>query len=355
MKSTALLLMLALGAPVGSIEAQAVRGRLLEEGSAVSVVGALVVLQDSAGKRVAQGVSGVEGRYALGAPAAGLYVLRVLRIGYRPFDSRVRLTAGETVNHAVILTGVALILPEIAVAGTSMCGDRARGDTLSSNLWTQAGTALAITAQTVKSRSLRFETSLENRNIDRLGTTSDVDQLNELNILAWPVRSPPPDTLLVSGFVENIDDVVVGPTWYGPDAEFLLSEPFFSGHCFWAVPPSAVTPAGWVGLAFEPGMKDQRSDIRGTLWLDRESAQLRRLDFQYTRVPKWARGFEAGGVLVFAPLPGGGWIVQRWMLRVPLPQRTTPGSMKVYGYRESGGHVSAVLDAQGKVLQSYEN
>lgn len=349
------LLFLLLVARAGSLDAQAVRGRLLEEGSASSVVGALVVLQDSAGKRVAQAVSGSEGRFALLAPAPGLYVVRVLRIGYLPSDSRVRLTAGETVTHTVSLTGAAVTLPEIAVIGTPMCGDRARGDTLSSALWSQAGTALAITAQTVKARSLRFETFLVNRNIDHLGTPSDVDQLNELNISTWPVRSPPPDTLLVSGFVENIDDVVVGPTWYGPDAEFLLSEPFFSGHCFWAVPPSAVTPAGWVGLAFEPVMKDQRSDIRGTLWLDRESAQLRRLDFQYTRIPQWARGFEAGGVLVFAPLPGGGWIVQRWMLRVPLPQRTTPGSMKVYGYRESGGHVSAVLDARGKVLLRYEN
>jgi hypothetical protein len=318
-------------------------------------VGALVVLQDSAGKRVAQAVSGSEGRYALLAPAAGFYLLRVLRIGYLPSDSRIRLTTGEMVTHSVNLSSVPVPLPEIAVIGTPMCGDRARGDTLSSALWSQAGTALAITAQTVKARSLRFETFLVNRNIDHLGTPSDVDQLNELNISTWPVRSPPPDTLLVSGFVENIDDVVVGPTWYGPDAEFLLSEPFFSGHCFLTVPPTVVTPRGWVGLAFEPVMQDQRSDIRGTLWLDRESAQLRRLDFQYTRVPHWARGFEAGGVLVFAPLPGGGWIVQRWMLRVPLPQRTTPGSMKVYGYRESGGHVSAVLDAQGKVLLRYEN
>jgi hypothetical protein len=348
-------LVVLLAASAGALSAQAVRGRLIEEGSDLPVVGALVQLQDSAGHRVGQAVSGSEGRYALGAPAAGSYILRVLRIGYLPFDSRLRLTIGETLSHNLVLTGVPVALPEIVVAGAAVCGARARGDTLSSALWTQAGTALAITAQTVQSRALRFETILENRNIDRLGQASPVEALNELNISAWPVRSPPPDTLLVSGFVENIEDVVVGPTWYGPDAEFLLSEPFFSGHCFWTIPPSVVTPTGWVGLAFEPAVTDQRTDIRGTLWLDRESGQLRRLDFNYTRVPKWARGFEAGGSLVFAPLPEGGWIVQRWMLRVPLPQRTTPGSMKVYGYRESGGHVRAVLNAQGTLLRSYDN
>lgn len=341
--------------PMGVLSAQSVRGRLVEQGSELPVAGALVLLQDSAGKRVAQRVSGSEGRYVLQAPAAGLYRIRVLRIGYLPSDSPVRLPQGETVYHDVSLTNQPVSLPEITIAGTPMCGDRARGDTLSSALWTQAGTALAITAQTVKARSLRFETVLENRNINQAGEASVVEALNELNISAWPVRSPPPDTLLASGFVENIEDLDEGPTWYGPDAEFLLSEPFFGGHCFWTVPPSAVNPVGWVGLAFEPAASDQRTDIRGTLWLDRASGQLRRLDFSYTRVPRWARGFEAGGILVFAPLPEGEWIVQRWMLRVPIPQRTTPGSMRVYGYRESGGHVSAVLDAQGKVLQSYEN
>lgn len=350
-----LLACLLLVAPIGALDAQAIRGRLVEAGTEVAVVGALVLLQDSAGKRVAQAVSGSEGRFSLRAPAPGGYLLRILRIGYLPVDSTVRLAEGETLTRMMALAGAPVALPEITVAGTATCGDRARKDTLSGPLWTQAGTALAITAQTVKSRGLRFETLREERNIDRLGEATPVQALNELNISTWPVKSPPPDTLLASGFVENIEDMDVGPTWFGPDAEFLLSDPFFEGHCFWTVPPSLETPAGWVGLAFDPAVTDQRSDIRGTLWLDRESGQLRRLDFTYTRVPKWARGFEAGGLLAFAPLPEGGWIVQRWMLRVPLPQRSTPGSMKVYGYRESGGHVRAVLDAQGRLLHNYDN
>ncbi len=41
------------------------------------------------------------------------------------------------------------------------------------------------------------------------------------------------------------------------------------------------------------------------------------------------------------------------MLRVPLPQYTTPGNMKMFGYRESGGQVLAVLDANGHLVHSY--
>jgi len=96
-------------------------------------------------------------------------------------------------------------------------------------------------------------------------------------------------------------------------------------------------------------------DIRGTIWLDRESAQLRQLNFEYTRVPKWARGTEATGELRFAPLPDGGWIVQQWRLRVPVP-RVDLGTRQasLQGYRESSGWVTAVLASNGALLKRYE-
>lgn len=338
----------------GPLHAQGVRGRLVEAESNLPVVGALVALQDSSRKRVSQAVSGFDGRFALRAPAPGDYLLRVMRIGYLPNESLLHLPAGELRTDDIVLTGSPVALPEIAVAGTSVCGNRARGDTLSSALWTQAGTALAITAQTVQSRSFRFQTVLQERQFDRVGTSTTADKTNQLSINSWPVRSPPPDTLLASGFVENIDDLQAGPTWYGPDAEFLLSDPFFSGHCFRTVPPGDADPPDWVGLAFEPASQDRRSDIRGTLWLDRVSAELRRLDFRYTRLPTWARGTEAGGVLQFAPLPGGGWIVQRWSLRVPTPEVDIgSGRATLSGFRESGGYVTTVLGVDGSVLKRY--
>lgn len=348
------LLLLLLVLPTRALHAQAIRGRLLVADSDVPVLGALVVLQDGAGTRVAQTVSGAEGRFFLRAPSAGSYLLRVLRIGYAPYGLEVRLTAGESIEHNLSLGGTPIALPEISVAGTSQCGARSHGDTLSSALWTQAGTALAITAQTVRSRSYRFETILESRNIDRKGNATAVTQLSDFNVSSWPVRSPPAAELLSTGFISDIDDTIYGPTWYGPDAEFLLSEPFFSGHCFWTVPPGPREPPEWVGLAYEPAVHDTRADIKGTLWLDRQSAELRRLDFQYTRVPRWARGQEGGGALTFAPLPGGGWIVQRWLMNVPLPQAAGSGGMQVWGAREWGGHVRAVLDKDNKELHRYD-
>lgn len=336
-------------------EAQSVRGRLVAADPGAPVQGALVSLEDTAGVSVAQVVTGAEGRFMVRAPRAGSYQIRVRRIGFRPWSAPVTLAEGEELIRSISLADLPIALPEIQVAGVSVCGARFQGDTLAAALWAQAGTALEITRHTVESHAYRFETLREEQDIARVGATAPVTQAREVAISAWPVQAPPVATLLSSGFIEDIDDIQAGPTWYGPDAEFLLSNPFFEGHCFRAIPPGEGMPPDWVGLAFEPAVKDARADIRGTLWLDRETGELRRLNFEYTRIPKWARGTEATGELRFAPLPDGGWIVQRWFLRVPVP-RVDLGTREasLHGYRESSGRVTAVLARDGALLQRYQ-
>lgn len=339
---------------VGEAAAQSLRGRLTEEGSGTPVAGAMVVLENSAGTRVGQVPSGPSGRFILQAPTAGTYRLRILRIGFAPWETSIALAEGAEVDRSFVLGAIPIRLPEIMVEGTARCGGRGSLDTLSSILWTQAGTALAITNATVSSRAYRFQTVLEERDIDATGQISAARDEPKAGISSWPVRSPPADSLLLSGFIENIEDLDTGPTWYGPDPEFLLSEAFFAGHCFRTVPPRPLDPPGMIGLAFSPMTQDRRADIRGTLWLDRETAELRLLEFQYTRLPTWARSAEAGGSLRFASLPGGGWIVQRWSLRVPVPQVDLgTRQVRLQGYLESNGRVLSVLEPDGRIVQRF--
>lgn len=336
------------------LQAQTLRGRIVEEGSASPVAGAFVVLEDSAGARVAQSPSTSSGRFLLEAHRAGRFRLRVLRIGYAPWEGAVALARGEVLDREYVLDMAPVVLPEVAIAGTERCGGRSRLDTLSAALWLQAGTALALTNATVRSRAYRFETILEERDVDPSGRLSAARREPEVVVNRWPVQSPPADSLLTSGFVQNLEDIVVGPTWFGPDPDFLLSDAFFDSHCFRAVPPRPEDPPGLIGLAFAPEAADRRVDIRGTLWLDRQSAQLRRLEFAYTRVPSWARQAPAGGSLRFASLPAGGWIVQRWLLRVPVPQvEIGIRHAKLLGFRESEGHVASVLEADGRLVESF--
>lgn len=360
------VLLLLLLVPIPPLHAQGIRGRLLQAGSNTPIVGALVVLQDSAGKRAAQTVSGGEGRYSIRAPAAGRYLLRVLRIGYFPYESFIELGSVDQLDRTLILGGTPVALPEISVAGKSLCGSRSKGDTLSSALWTQAGTALGIADQTVRQRGLRFVVVRDDRDIDRVGEATPVDADNPLGASGWPVRSLPADSLLEFGFILNRDDLWEGPTWLGPDPEFLLSDAFFAGHCFRTVPPADGLPAAWVGLAFEPAVESKLADVRGTLWLDRASGELRRIEYGYTLLPKWAKGHDAGGTLNLARLDDGGWVVQQWVMRVPIPRVVRTADTRTadnrtvwketatfYGYRESVGRVVEVKTVDGQIVQRF--
>jgi hypothetical protein len=51
--------------------------------------------------------------------------------------------------------------------------------------------------------------------------------------------------------------------------------------------------------------------------LDRASAELRSLDFQYTNLPPAALAANAGGRVEFLKLSSGNWIVSRWNVRMP--------------------------------------
>ena len=124
--------------------AQSLRGRLLDVDSVTPVGGALVLLQDSAGLTIDKGVSNDGGRFQLRAPVAGVYALRVLRIGYAPWQTLVALSAGQTLDRSLLLGDARIALPEIRVEGTQTVRRPRRGDSLGSVLWGQASTALAL-------------------------------------------------------------------------------------------------------------------------------------------------------------------------------------------------------------------
>ena len=336
--------------------AQTLRGRLVDVDSVTPVASAIVLLQDSAGRTMDKGVSNDAGRFQLRAVAPGTFALRVLRIGYAPWQAPVTLAAGQVLERSLLLNDARIDLPEVRVEGTGVCVNRADSDSLGIILWGQASTALTLAKDGLRSRHYRFETVLEDRMVDSTGLLSQALPASGVNAssTAWPVQSLPPDSLLRYGFITNREDLVEGPTWFGPDADFLLSESFVAGHCLRSVPATPGLPAEWIGVSFEPANRSRLADIRGTLWLDRASVELRRIDYGYTQLPSWAHGRDASGSLGFVALRDGGWVVQRWSMRVPVPKvNTTTRVPGFYGYRESGGRVVAVLGPGGEVVQRF--
>jgi hypothetical protein len=122
-----------------------------------------------------------------------------------------------------------------------------------------------------------------------------------------------------------------------------------------------------IGLGFEPVARTGLVDVAGVLWLDRASGELRNLEYRYelgvgNRAQEGSSATEsATGRIEYRRLDNGGWIVNRWLIRVPvqkdernstLSSKGAGGNLTVRSTRvarttafwEVGGDVRAVLD-----------
>jgi hypothetical protein len=128
-----------------------------------------------------------------------------------------------------------------------------------------------------------------------------------------PWLSLPPDSLRRIGYVVvQHDDAVV---YYAPGIDALLSPSFAGDHCFRISKDSK--RAELIGLTFEPTPDRRRTaEISGTLWVDRASSQLRRLEFRFVNVPL-EQSEMADGALHFVRMRDGTWAISEWDIRMP--------------------------------------
>src|SRR5678810_796750 len=127
------------------------------------------------------------------------------------------------------------------------------------------------------------------------------------------IRDRPPDSLRRIGYVVTERDNSV--VYYAPGIDALLSPSFANDHCF-RIARDSKRPE-LIGLAFEPVADRRRTaEIAGTLWVDRASSQLRRLEFKFVNVP-FEQGEMAGGDLQFVRMRDGSWAISEWGIRMP--------------------------------------
>jgi hypothetical protein len=326
--------------------AQLVRGRVSEESSGTPVVGAVVALLDATGTRVALGLTAEDGRFALRAPVGSAVTLEVKRIGlaraHRPIEP---LAAGETRDVEVAVAPIPAIQPRVQVSARSSCGRAPGGSQQVGALWEDLTAALTATELTARQRLMSVRIARYVRRLD-VGGRRVLDEQREEKEGVWeqPFRSAPPAVLSKTGYVVKLpSDTLV---YHAPDVTVLLSDEFVSEHCFRVVAGDGDDRA-LVGIAFEPTRARQLPDVRGVLWLDAATRQLRRVDFRYTELPvDDVKRF--GGRVEFERMPQGSWIVSRWWIRMPVVGRPPrPGALLPGESRSSTAPVLIAMQEEG--------
>jgi hypothetical protein len=329
-----------------SAYSQSVQGQLLDRDTQGSVEGALVLLLDSSGERMDGYLTNAAGRFLLRAPGPGRYTVRAERIGFEtvssePFDLEATQILGLRLE-----TGQAPIeLEGLTVEGEQQCVVRPDEGLVVAQVWEEARKALTVQEWTEQEGLYRFQIVQYDRELDEDARRVESEERTVIaGVTRNPISSLPAEDLMEEGFVRELPD---GSTdYFGPDATVLLSDVFLDTHCF-RLAVNDDYPED-IGLAFEPVRPGGVPDIAGTLWLERETAHLDFLEYNYT----WSRYEEARGVargrVEFEGLPSGAWIVRKWWIRMPkvVQDLTLAGSgrsgIRVSGIREAGMEVARI-------------
>lgn len=226
-------------------------------------------------------------------------------------------------------------LPDVKISGRTSCQIHPESGAATAELWIDAKTALERTVAGDSSsptflvqqwrRTLGPDLGLrwERRDTSRVTTRQ-------------PFSKQTPANLERAGYIQKRWDVL---TYYGPGAELLLSERFLRQHCF-RRETGAGSRIGLIGLAFEPLPAQRLPDVAGVLWIDPVLRLLRYVEYTWTNPPPEARAPALGGRVDYTRLADGGWIIQRWNIRMPRAS-DIPGTGSG-GYTDQGGEVLAV-------------
>jgi hypothetical protein len=343
--------LLALAASAVPAAAQTVLVRVLNAETSAPVFGAVTHLVDDRGEVVRSVLSDAEGRALFARVDLGRYRARAEMIGMatlesEPFD----VLGASTEPRELRLVPRAIDLEAIDVrAERRRCVARPTEEGLAvATLWSEARKALAAAAITDRQGLYRYEIMTYERDVDpRSGVVVRSDAATRQGYTQSPFESLPPEDLVGDGFVQQDGAELV---YYAPDAGVLLSDAFLDTHCFRLDESS--DEEGVIGLEFEPVGRRRVPDIGGTLWLDRQSAELRWLEYTYFNLDLEVRSATAGGRVEFQRMPAGTWIVPEWWIEMPIlgtdmADRGSPRTA-VTRVRRSGGRVLEVHEAGGR-------
>jgi hypothetical protein len=303
-----------LAAVAGVAEAQMVRGTIVDA-AGTPVPGVIVRLIADDSSTAARALTDQRGDFTVSTPRPGRYRLSTLRIGFRPLVSDpISLAAGQVVQHRVEVTGIALALSQVRITADRSCGRAALASAQTADLLEQMRAAITATALTrelgtIRTTSVTYRRALDAAGRRVLGQSAAIRSDSG----GQPWRAVPADSLRRLGYVIDAGDSL---RYLAPGLETLASAEFVADHCFRL---ARNRDTSLVGIAFEP-IRERRtlSGIRGTLWLDRASSELRSLEYRYANVETAIIDAGAGGDVGFVRMRDGSWAVSHWSIRMPV-------------------------------------
>ncbi len=342
-----MLLAVLLAVASQSLDAQLLRGVVVEEHGGNPVSGAIVTVITLDGRAAVTGMTNEFGRFELRAPHPGEFYIDVKRIGVsRTRTPQLTLKAHESRDFRLSVLPLPILQPPVHVIASSTCGAPAVKGQDVALLWEDARAALTATILTQNER--RFLGKVIRFKRRRSPGTMRVvfeERDERSGVLATPFVSAPADQLSREGYVQR--EPTGAALYRAPDADVLLSDSFLADHCFLGLISEKARP-GEVGLAFAPTFERELADIAGTLWFDEATHELRSLNFRYTRLRSEEQNRTLGGDVEFARLPAGAWIVRRWVIRMPLMRSAVEPGMgglqrgsprRLVAIQETGGEV----------------
>lgn len=214
------------------LDAQILRGVVLEEHGENPVSGGIVTVLTLDGRTAAVGMTNEFGRFALRAPVPGEFYVEVKRIGVkRTRFPQFTLKADESPDLSLTVLPLPISQPTVHVTASSTCRDPAVEGRDVALLWEDARAALTATILTQNQRRFLGKVVRFNRRRSPRSMRVVFEERDERSgVLATPFASVPADQLSREGYVLRQPNGAA--SYRAPDADVLLSDSFLADHCF---------------------------------------------------------------------------------------------------------------------------
>ena len=218
------------------------RGVILDAPTRAGLGGAVVTLLDPAGTMTARALSDAAGRFTIARDPRATK-LRVMRIGYRPYEAP--LHAGATPLE-LVMDRIPPMLSTVRVTDSELCpGSEDRGSAF--QLWDQARAGLLATVVARELKPAMAKTVVYD---SHMRPNDEVIRAQTKHVAQGRTSRPfvaahTPSYFASHGYL--LDDPAMR-IYNAPDADVLLDESFATTHCF-HVQAADAAHRGQIGLA----------------------------------------------------------------------------------------------------------